>query len=212
MSLRAADPRCRSISAAGPRCRPSPSSLRGGRAGSAATRGPRSEGLWVGVDDADQNLADHAGHLPGPAAGRRGAPRPPCGCRATAVSRRSTRARRARAARRSTAAREVAGDGLPRGQPHGLAALQVTVGQARVVGGPRSRPPGDLGAPVAAVGQPVGSDDRRREVVADAGVALGRQQVARQGVKNSRTASSSQTGALATSTTTSAPTTTSASR
>jgi hypothetical protein len=43
-------------------------------------------------------------------------------------------------------------------------------------------------------------------VVADAGVALGRQLVARvEVVKNSRTASSSQAGALATSTTTPAP-------
>ena len=40
---------------------------------------------------------------------------------------------------------------------------------------------GDLGAQVAAVGQAVGPDDRHRDVVADAGVALGRQQVARRG-------------------------------
>ena len=40
---------------------------------------------------------------------------------------------------------------------------------------------GDLGAQVAAVGQAVGPDDRHREVVADAGVALGREQVARRG-------------------------------
>src|SRR5919109_913874 len=40
---------------------------------------------------------------------------------------------------------------------------------------------GDLGAQVAAVGQAVGADDRHREVVPDAGLALGRQPVARRG-------------------------------
>src|SRR5204862_167938 len=40
---------------------------------------------------------------------------------------------------------------------------------------------GDLGAQVAAVGQSVGSDDRQRDVVADARLALGCQLVARRG-------------------------------
>src|SRR4051794_10568181 len=43
---------------------------------------------------------------------------------------------------------------------------------------------GDLRAQVAAVGEAVGADDRQREMVADAGVALGRQQVSREVVKN----------------------------
>ena len=65
---------------------------------------------------------------------------------------------------------------------------------------------GNLGAQVSAFGQTFGPDDRHRDVVADSGGALSAASRLRvEVVKNSRTASSSQAGALETSTTTSAP-------